>query len=220
MNFLDIAKLKSNLPKTPGILNKNKYFNSAVLIPLIFFDGEYSLLFEKRAADIRQGGEICFPGGEFDPLHDSSFLDTAIRETVEETGIDKAAIDLIGQLDTFIGPMGVTVDSFIAIINITNINDLPFDKNEVEKLFTIPISFFINNQPEKYYVKLKFHPEEIDKNGNTVITFPAENLKLPSRYSKPWQGKKHEIFVYKTNNGIIWGITAELIREVIDKISI
>lgn len=220
MNSLDIDKLKSNLRKTPGILKKEKYFNSAVLIPLIFLNGEYSLLFEKRAAGIRQGGEICFPGGEFDPLFDHNFLDTAIRETVEETGIDKASIDLIGQLDTFIGPMGVTVDSFIAIINIPNINNLSFDKNEVEKLFTVPISFFVNTQPDKYFVKLKFHPEEIDKNGNTVITFPAEELKLPSRYSKPWHGRKHEIFVYKTNGEIIWGITAELIREIIDKISI
>ncbi len=218
MNFLNISKLKSNLPKTPGILRKEKYFNSAVLIPLIFLNGEYSLLFEKRAVDIRQGGEICFPGGEYDSLLDKSYIDTAIRETVEETGIEKAAIELLGQLDTFIGPMGVTVDPFIAIINIKDINDLPFDKNEVEKLFTVPISFFVNNPPEIYYVKLKFHPEEIDKNGNTIITFPADELKLPSKYSKPWHGKKHEIFVYKTNGEIIWGITAELIREFIDKI--
>ena len=81
--------LISNLPKYPGILGKDAFFNSAVLIPFVTINNELSLLFEKRAANIRQGGEICFPGGEFDASEDDSFEQTAIRETEEETGITR-----------------------------------------------------------------------------------------------------------------------------------
>ena len=61
MKNIDFEKLISVLPKYPGVLGKEEYFNSAVLIPLVLINKEYNFLFEKRAASIRQGGEICFP---------------------------------------------------------------------------------------------------------------------------------------------------------------
>ena len=219
MNKSELEKLKLRLPKHPGILRKEEYFNSAVLIPLVMVEGEYNFLFEKRAANIRQGGEICFPGGEFDSENDSSYTDTAIRETVEELGIDKENISVVGILDTLIGPMGVTVDSFLGVLNIYNISLLQFDKNEVEKIFLLPVSFFIKNQPEKYHVRMEINPTDIDKNGEKINTLPVKELQLPDRYSKTWRGRKHEVLVYKTSEGIIWGITAALINEIVRKIN-
>ena len=61
-----LKRLVSNLPKHPNVLGISRFFNSAVLIPLVKIDGEYNLIFQKRAANIRQGGDICFPGGGFE----------------------------------------------------------------------------------------------------------------------------------------------------------
>jgi len=219
MNITDLEKLKARLPLYPGILRKDEYLNSAVLIPLVMVNGGYNFLFEKRAANIRQGGEVCFPGGEIDTGIDVSFKDTALRETVEELGISKDKISIIGILDTLIGPMGVTVDSVIGALDITEITSLKFDSNEVEKIFLIPVSFFLDNKPEKYYVRLEINPTEIDKNGDKIETLPAKELQLPERYTKTWRGRKHHILVYKTPEGIIWGLTAALINEVISKLS-
>ncbi len=215
MDRNDLFKLEKNLPKVPGILRKDEYLNSAVLIPLVLLDGEYNFLFEKRAASIRQGGEVCFPGGEFNPEHDSGYKDTAVRETAEEIGIDPGKIKITGILDTLVGPMGVTVDSFIGTIEISSPAEILFDKNEVEKVFFIPVSFFENRKPEEYYVRLEVHPTEIDKNGVKIETLPVRDLKLPERYSKPWGGRKSRILVYKTDEGVIWGITAVLVHEVV-----
>ena len=82
MDKLVIEGLKDKLPVVPGINGKEEYFNSAALVLLMLVNEEYHFVFEKRAANIRQAGEICFPGGKFDPDQDASFLDTAIRETV------------------------------------------------------------------------------------------------------------------------------------------
>ncbi len=218
MDETDLVNLKNKLPLTPGILRKEEYLNSAVLIPLILINDEFYFLFEKRAAAIRQGGEICFPGGEFDPSIDKSYEDTAIRETFEEIGISKKSISIIGNMDTLIGPTGVTVDSFVGTINIKNINDLNFDKKEVERIFILPVSFFINNSPEKYFVRMQINPTGIDKNGEKISTLPVKELQLPERYSKPWHGRKHSVYVYKTDEGIIWGITAALVYEIVKKI--
>lgn len=215
MNEKDIAKLKSRLPKKPGIMGKENYFNSAVLIPFILIKGEFHLLFERRASGIRQGSEICFPGGEFDPAIDKNFRDTAVRETFEEIGVKKNKIKIIGQLDTLIGPTGVTVEPFIGILDLLGISKIAIDKTEVEKVFTVPFSFFEKTLPDKYSVRLQVSPVEVDDQGNETKTFPADELNLPSRYTKPWLGKKHSIFVYKTSGEVIWGITAKLIQELV-----
>ena len=218
MKINDLELLKNKLPSVPGILRKEEYLNSAVLIPLVLKNSEYYFLFEKRSAHIRQGGEICFPGGEFDKAKDKSYEETAIRETEEEIGIMKEQISVVGVLDTLIGPMGVTVDSVIGTLEINDIQTLDFDRNEVEKIFMIPVSFFINNEPEKYFVRLEINPTEIDKNGEKIDTLPVKELMLPERYSKPWRGRKHSVLVYKTNEGVIWGITAALIYQVTIKL--
>lgn len=96
MNKDDLSRLKTNLPQAPGILGKKEYFNSAVLVPLVMIDGDYNFLFQKRAAHIRQGGEICFPGGRYDPEKDFSCKETAIRETMEELGVERNIIKIEG----------------------------------------------------------------------------------------------------------------------------
>ncbi|SDC80044.1 MULTISPECIES: hypothetical protein [unclassified Candidatus Frackibacter] len=40
----DLDKIKEMLQKPPGISGKERYFNSAVLIPLVLIDGEYQFL--------------------------------------------------------------------------------------------------------------------------------------------------------------------------------
>jgi len=137
-----LNNLQQNIKNHQGLIGKDKYFNSSVLIPLILLDDEYHFLFEKRANNIRQGGEVSFPGGEFDTIKDKDFLDTAVRETIEEIGVIKEKIQIIGNMGTLVAPMGVTVESYVGILNIHNLNELKIDENEVERIFTIPVSYF------------------------------------------------------------------------------
>jgi 8-oxo-dGTP pyrophosphatase MutT (NUDIX family) len=218
MKEIDFKKLISVLPKYPGVLGKEEYFNSAVLIPLVLIEKDYHFLFEKRSASIRQGGEICFPGGEIDINKDKSFEDAAIRETIEEIGISKDNIEKVGCLDTFVGPMGVTVDSVVARLKVADLKKINFDKNEVEKVFTVPISFFLENQPEVYEMRQELQSFYLNEKGERIDLLPVKQLGLPDRYSKPRLGKKHKVYVFKYDSEIIWGITAALIMEFINKI--
>lgn len=217
MKIKSLKALKKKLPAVPGILRKEDFFNSAVLIPLVPVGDEYYLLFEKRAAKIRQGGEICFPGGEIDKT-DRDVVHTAVRETVEELGVKENVIEVVGKLDTLVGPMRVTVDSVVAILNIKNILELPFDKDEVEKVFLFPLSFFENKQPEKYKLNIQVHSSITDEKGNDVELFPVKELNLPEKYHKPWNAGRANVLVYRTDEGTIWGITALLIYELVRKL--
>ena len=126
---------------------------------------------------------------------------------------------MVGQLGTFLGPMGVTVDSFVAVINVNSLSQFKIDENEVEKIFTLPVSFFADNKPDEYEYRLEMHPHYINEKGEKVELFPVERLGLPIKYSKPRRGKSHKVYIYKTEPDIVWGITAALIREVVKLIS-
>lgn len=218
MDKFKIEGLKQKLATVPGINGKEEYFNSAVLVLLMFMEEEYHFVFEKRAAFVRQPGEICFPGGKFDPAQDADFLETAIRETEEELGVDSDRLSIIGILDTIVSIMGTTVDAFLGVIDISSLNSLKINSDEVEKMFTIPVSYFEQTEPATYRVNSIIYPSYMNQDGEEIIILPAKELGLPERYTKPWGNVKSNVFVYKAEEGTIWGTTARLIRDVITKL--
>ena len=72
---------------------------SAVLAPLYDHGGEAWVVLTRRSADLRShSGELSFPGGGLDPT-DADLRATALREAHEETGLDPATVEIIGELD-------------------------------------------------------------------------------------------------------------------------
>ena len=213
-------RLKQVLPAVPGINGKKEYFNSVVLVLLLEKDGEYYFVFERRSESIRQGGEICFPGGMFEREEDATMVDAAIRETGEELGIPAERIEILGCLNTVIAPMGATVDAFLAVSDVRE-EEIVINKNEVDECFLIPVAFFEKMEPERYQSLVEIKSAYYDeKNDKDVVLFPARELGLPEKYWNTWSGARHNILVYRTDKAVIWGITARLINEVIGRLKI
>ncbi len=209
--------LKKKLPACPGINGRDEYINTAVLILLMKIEGELHFIFQKRSEQVRHGGEICFPGGMFDPAMDRNFRDTALRETTEELGIPGNKIEIIGCVDTVVASMGATIDGFVGLAKTKNLEELSINHKEVEKVFTVPVSYFENNKPEIYKARLMVHPSYTDKDGKEIILFPARELNLPEYYSKPWGNAVQAIYLYRWQDEIIWGITARFIYDLVKK---
>ncbi len=75
---------------------------SAVLIPIYFKEGQLFILFTRRTELVQHHkGEISFPGGGFHP-DDGSLLQTALRESQEEIGLEPADVSILGELDDMI----------------------------------------------------------------------------------------------------------------------
>ena len=218
MQIHDIDFLQGQLPTCPGILARERFFNSAVLIPFVLKDDEVYVLFQKRANHIRQGGEVCFPGGQYDPELDADYQETAIRETVEELGIDRQDIRIIGRLDTYLAPQGITIEPFVGILHIDDVHELPIDTNEVERVFLLPMSYFETATPQEYSVRVEVQPVYIDEQGEEQILLPVRELGLPERYAQPWDGKNYRVLVYLTPEETVWGITAAIIHELVQKL--
>jgi 8-oxo-dGTP pyrophosphatase MutT (NUDIX family) len=68
------------------------------------------VLLTERAATMRSHpGQVSFPGGALEP-DDSGPVDAALREAVEETGLDRHGVEVLGQLPSlFLPPSGYVV---------------------------------------------------------------------------------------------------------------
>ncbi|MDQ3957820.1 MAG: CoA pyrophosphatase [Actinomycetota bacterium] len=89
---------------------------AAVLIPVL--NGpDPSVLFTVRTETVRSHkGQISFPGGSIDP-GDASAEAAALRETEEEIGLDRAAVEVVGELDTtptFVS--GYVISPFVGLL--------------------------------------------------------------------------------------------------------
>ena len=219
MKHHQLELLKGVLPVVPGLLDKKELFCSAVLVLLAFFDGEYHFIFEKRASNVRQGGQICFPGGKIEPRIDANSEEAAVRETVEELGITKEKITVIGRMDTFIVPLGVSVEAYVGVAQINNLEELKIESSEVEYVFSVPVAYFMENKPKEYDTIVRVHPSYIDENGKEVVLFPAMELGIGEMYTRPWGGRRLKMYIYNVKNEIIWGITARFINDIANKLN-
>jgi 8-oxo-dGTP pyrophosphatase MutT (NUDIX family) len=101
-------------------------------------DGEPWLVFTRRTQHVQHHkGEISFPGGARDP-DDADPEATAIRETVEELGVDAGIIRIVGRLDevpTFV--TGYNVVPFVAVI--PEPHSLRPSPDEIEEIIELPV---------------------------------------------------------------------------------
>lgn len=213
MDKKDLQRLQKNLPEHPHILCMDKFFNSAVIVPLIWKAGEYHLLFQERAPGIRQGTEIGFPGGKIEES-DQNSQETAVREAIEELGIAEEKIQIKGRFDTLVAPLGATVEPFLAELSIESLDEFQLNPDEVARVFTLPVATFFK-EPEVYYVWAEVRSSITKKDGTEEVLLPSEELGLPEIYHKPWGGKKFPVYAFPTDEALVWGITAEIIMAMV-----
>ena len=123
----------------PILSNNDGTKLSSVLI-IIFEDSPKILMIKKPITMKHHGGEIAFPGGKISN-DDEDLLDTAIRETLEETGIKVKRDEVIGQLKPVTTlNSGFTILPFICILDeIKNLTP----NSEVDEFLEIPLMSFL-----------------------------------------------------------------------------
>ena len=128
----------------PILSNNDGTKLSSVLI-IIFENSPKILMIKKPITMKHHGGEIAFPGGKISN-DDEDLLDTAIRETLEETGIKVKRDEVIGQLKPVTTlNSGFTILPFICILDeIKNLTP----NSEVDEFLEIPLMPFLQTLAE------------------------------------------------------------------------
>lgn len=142
---------------------------SAVLFPFMEIDKILNVILIKRTnVGKRHRKEMSFPGGKFDPNLDNSLLDTALRENEEEIGVSKDYIKIFGCLDDLPTTTRYIITPFVGLIQ--SGAQLKKQDTEVEKIYQIPMDFFLDQQnfTETYF--------EIGSNKFPVYRYPKYNV--------------------------------------------
>lgn len=187
--------------------------SSAVIIPLIEVDGQMHILFEQRSLKLEfQPGDVCFPGGRIED--GETPRQAAIREFIEELLPDCRiqndkdtieSLEIISALTPLMGPTGALVYPFVALVKEYNWS---FSSDEVERVFTYPVSYFYEHMPKRYPMeKRTIAPED----------FPYEKV-TGGRSTYDFHVQKYDMWVYEDTEPVIWGFTGRLLHYFMENI--
>ncbi len=192
------ARFKGHEPELLGA--KRSY---AVLCPLVEREGgELHLLYEVRAAQLRQGGEVCFPGGRREPGETAE--ECALRETEEELRVPRGEVQLFGPMDFICNQRGFLLRPFLGLVSPRGFAAMRPSPAEVAETFTVPLSYFQNTPPEIW---------RYDLTPQVPETFPYESVGISRDYA--WAGGQVEVPVWHWEKHVIWGMTARITKDLV-----
>ena len=115
---------------------------AAVLVPLVWHDDEWHLLFTRRTDKVESHkGQVSFPGGACDEGETTS-EQTALREADEEIGINPDDVKVLGRLTNMITISYFRVTPVVGVIKWPAVFRL--GEHEVARVFTIPLGWLAN----------------------------------------------------------------------------
>lgn len=159
---------------------------SAVMILLFHKNEEWHFLTIRRTEDGHaHSGQISFPGGRQEPS-DKDLLETALRETFEEIGIEQNRIKPIGALSpVYIPVSNYQVFPYLGFVE--ELNEFTLSIDEVKEVIEIPLSIILAPQSKVL--------AEISTSLEPNFKIKVNAYKLP-------------------DETIIWGATAIIIAEL------
>ena len=149
---LAVEQLRARLPQKPPELTEHDDYDAvlrpagfgaakaAVLLPVIQRnqDGP-TLLFTRRTDSLaRHSGQVSFPGGRSE-ADDLTPVETALRETFEETGIAPSFVTVAGYLDRYLTGTGFDIQPVVGLL--AEGFALAPDPREVAEIFEVPLAF-------------------------------------------------------------------------------
>lgn len=161
--------------------------DAAVLVPLVQRAEGLQVLLTMRTAHLNDhAGQISFPGGRCEP-EDGHPIETALRETVEETGLSREFIEVLGTMPVYQTATNFLVTPVVALVQ-SGFTLAP-DEFEVEEVFEVPLSFLMN----------------ADNHQQRSLQTPMGQRTF---YAMPYECPM------KQKNYFIWGATAAMLRNL------
>ncbi|MGC8661962.1 MAG: NUDIX hydrolase [Nitrososphaeria archaeon] len=123
-------------PIRPAPTNEGQWAAVAIIID----EGKNSTLMVKRIARPNDpwSGDVAFPGGRYSSV-DGDLVRTAIRETLEETGIDLSRSNFRGVMDIYKPSNELSVRVLPAVFTVQEIGEVKISREELEGAHWLPL---------------------------------------------------------------------------------
>ena len=132
----------SDFDLNPGFAPLTQALRSAAVLVGIMADPNGArVILTKRASHLKHHpGQIAFPGGKQE-IGDITLEATALREAFEEIGLAPSLVRTVGRLPAHETVTGFEMTPILA--EVAHFTPIP-DPNEVEEVFTVPLSHLLN----------------------------------------------------------------------------
>ena len=179
----DLRRVLERPPKGTRLRGVRRAAVAAVL------SGDLEFLLMRRA-EIKGdpwSGHMSFPGGRVEPT-DSTPLDTAIRETMEELALDLTGVEIMGELDSISTPMGLTA------------------------LVVHPFLFYLPSLPP-----LKRSPHEVASTHllSLEVLLSGEGR---GEFKHGYRGLKFTFPCVDFEGQRLWGLTLRIVDDLLDRL--
>jgi 8-oxo-dGTP pyrophosphatase MutT (NUDIX family) len=118
---------------------------AGVLIPLLMRSDGIEMLFTRRTDTVlTHKGQISFPGGQREDS-DVETVETALRESYEEIGLEPSRVTVLGELDdVFTAVSSFVITPVVGMVEggIENLRPAP---DEVKSLLMVPVSRLLDS---------------------------------------------------------------------------
>jgi 8-oxo-dGTP pyrophosphatase MutT (NUDIX family) len=163
---------------------------ASVLVPLVQRPEGLRVLLTQRTDHLRDhAGQISFPGGRVE-AGDADAVAAALRETEEEIGLPRAALDVLGVLPHYTTVTNYVVTPVVALV--TPPFTLRLDRFEVAEAFEVPLDFLMT---PAHHQRHEFE-------------YGGERRQF---LSMPWEGSGAD---GARRSYFIWGATAAMLRNL------
>lgn len=121
----------------------------------------------------------------------------------EELGIKD--VDIINELDTVVRYDNIIIHPYVGVIQ--NINEIDMNESEVDHTFYVPVNYFLNQEPLEIENKLNVErPED----------FPYDLI--VNKHNYKFKNGSYRVLFYKYEDYNIWGITAQILNNFLEKL--
>ncbi|TMC29926.1 MAG: CoA pyrophosphatase [Chloroflexi bacterium] len=126
-------RVRRDIDASPPLLR------AGVLIPLLWRGHGLEMLLTRRTDTVlTHKGQISFPGGQREDA-DAETIETALRESYEEIGLDPSRVTVLGELDdVFTAVSSFVITPVVGLVQ-GEIDDLRLAPDEVRSLLIVPV---------------------------------------------------------------------------------
>ncbi|MCO5229942.1 MAG: CoA pyrophosphatase [Chitinophagales bacterium] len=143
------GKMRPFLPGFPNIdIPPSPFAKESAVLALLYpiQDQPHILLIERNIYKGAHSGQISLPGGKLEK--NESYTEAAVRETLEEVGVDKGCFHVIGELSkVFVAASNFNIQPIVAIADCPIITHP--DSREVAQILETPFQLFFEQNSRK-----------------------------------------------------------------------
>ncbi len=165
------------------LTDKSRLKCAAVLVPLVWMDKQWHLLFTRRTEHVESHkGQVSFPGGGCDE-GEVTPEETALREAQEEIGLNPKRVRILGRLANMITITSFHVTPVVGVIEWPTV--FIVGQHEVERVFTIPLYWLADTRnrwefpvPGRNRSLIAFHPYDGELLWGATARMTVDFLKV------------------------------------------